>query len=284
MRERSTRLAACLLPSLVTAAWLLSPAPARAQAPTASQLADAAGAFVADFVTRFSNVVAEEQQEQRIPVERRTRRLRSDLLLVQVGDGGEFAAFRDVFEVDGDPVRERDERLMRLFVNPAADAGRRAQDIANEGTRHNFPGMGTLSNPLLALALMQDRYRERFRLSLGRVDTKVGPSARVLSYAEFVRPTLLRGNGNRDMPARVVAWVDETTGAVLRTSLEVGGFGGLSGTGSRVETTFAFDEQFGLNVPTEMQESHRSGAYEVTGVSTYGRFRRFTVTTDETLK
>jgi hypothetical protein len=76
--------------------------------------------------------------------------------------------------------------------------------------------------------------------------------------------------------------VDGPTGRVFKTELDVGG-GGID-VGSRVETTFAFDDRFGVLVPTGMREWHKAGAYDVTGVATYGGFRRFAVATEETIR
>src|SRR5262249_2813200 len=44
-----------------------------------------------------------------------SRRLRSDLLLLKPSPRREWMQYRDVFEVDDVPVRDRDERLARLF-------------------------------------------------------------------------------------------------------------------------------------------------------------------------
>ena len=49
---------------------------------------------------------------------------------------GDFASFRDVFDVDGRPVRDRDQRLQKLFLSaPAATAIDQAQRIADESAR-----------------------------------------------------------------------------------------------------------------------------------------------------
>ena len=49
----------------------------------------------------------------------RHRELRSDLVLIRTGDLLGWQMFRDVFEADGGPVRDRQERLSRLFEQPA---------------------------------------------------------------------------------------------------------------------------------------------------------------------
>src|SRR5688500_2809132 len=192
--------------------------PAASQAVKADERVARASQYVAEFVSRFSSVVAEEDYTQRLILERRTRRLRSDFLIVQIPGGTDWLSFRDVFEVDGKPVRDRDERLVKLFLEPPSDSLlRRASEISNAGTRFNFPGIGGLNKPLMALALVQDAYREHFRWSLVKNDKGVGPDVWSVRYEEFVRPTVLRGNGNRDLPINGQIWIDQPTGRVMKT-------------------------------------------------------------------
>src|SRR6185295_13941168 len=66
------------------------------------------------------------------------RELKSDFLLVQPTPTGEWIPFRDVFEVDGAPVRDRQQRLAALFLKPSTDALERANAIADESARYNL--------------------------------------------------------------------------------------------------------------------------------------------------
>ena len=50
---------------------------------------------------------------------RRRCRLRSDLLLVKTEADEGWVSFRDVYDVDGAPVRDRDDRLKKLFLEPS---------------------------------------------------------------------------------------------------------------------------------------------------------------------
>ena len=86
-----------------------------------------------------------------------TRALKSDFLLVTYPGAAKWQAFRQVLEVDGKSVRATadDVRLLQLFANPASNAFERATAIAAEGTRYNLMEIGTLNNPLLALAFLQ---------------------------------------------------------------------------------------------------------------------------------
>ena len=44
------------------------------------------------------------------------------------------------------------------------------------------------------------------------------------------------------------------------------------------------DEELGINVPVAMRDWYPDGTGEIRGVAMYGRFRRFQVKTEETLK
>ena len=88
---------------------------------------------------------------------------------------------------------------------------------------------------------------------------------------------LLRGSSNFNIPAGGRVWMDETTGRVVKTELEVG----QARSPVRVVTTFAFDEELGTDVPAEMRDWYPDTLGEIRGVATHGRFRRFRVRTSE---
>jgi hypothetical protein len=254
----------------------------------AEALVDKAMVYVGTFVDRFSSVVAEEEYSQRLILERRNRQLKSDFLIVQIPGGLDWLSFRDVFEVDGKAVRDRDERLVKLFLEPASDSlVRRAREISEAGARYNFPGIGGLNDPLIALAFVQDRYRKQFRWSVVRNDKGVGPGVWSVRYEETVRPTILKGNANRDLPSNGQIWIDEPTGRIMKTELRIERGGTPVGAGlvlrnrSDVTVTFQYDERFDIAVPVEMRENHFQGTNDVSATAKYGRFRRFGVTTEE---
>ena len=195
----------------VRSAFLLSAAAAIAapQAPprvALDVLLDRAGWYLDDFVDEFENVVAEERYIQdsstllpsfspvaggRGAVSARTspseilqarhRELRSDFLLVKSPNTEALVPFRDVIDVDGVAVRDREARLTRLFLNaPSASPGEtiaRAEQIRDEGARYNLGSMrSTLGNPVLALGVLQKAYQQRFRFTLGKEDRNAGPA------------------------------------------------------------------------------------------------------------
>ena len=113
--------------------------------------------------TALRGIVAEEPYRQNVisaaprPGRRaRTaqgRQLESDLLLVKLGDDESWMQFRDVFEVDRKPVRDRDQRLYKLFVDAKADArragrnhpgGKRALQPRPDHAHHQHPDHGAV--------------------------------------------------------------------------------------------------------------------------------------------
>jgi hypothetical protein len=236
--------------------------------------------YVATFVDGFSNVVAEETLVQETTIPRRKRTMRSDYLLVRYPGDTQWQSFRDVAEVDGKPVRDKDERLTRLFLEPAASALRRARDLQEAGARYNLLDIGTLNNPLMVMAFLQEGYRDRFRFNLAGLDKKLGPTVRQVQFQEFKVPSLIKGNGNQDILTRGLVWIEEDTGRVVKTELRVGG----RSAPISIITLYKFDEELGINVPIEMRDWYPDGAGEIRGVATYGRFRRFQVTTTEEVK
>jgi hypothetical protein len=251
-----------------------------AQSPSVEELIPKATDYAHQFIDRFSNVVAEERYEQQITVPKRKRVLVSDFLLVRYPGDTLWQTFRDVAEVDGKPVRDREDRMMKLFLQPSSSALRRAREIAGASSRHNLIDIGTLNNPLLVMAFLQRQYVDRFRFNLAGLEKKLGPDVRTVRFVEFRQPTLLKGNGNADTFSRGLIWIEEGTGRVVKTELQLGG----AAYPIRVATLYMFDEDLGINVPIEMQDWYPEGTGEFRGKATYGKFRRFEVKTEEAIE
>ena len=97
--------------------------------------------------------------------------MRADIVLVKVGPPLEWRMYRDVFEVDGRPVRDRAERLAALFLEPAETARAQAERIAEVSARFNISNLGrVLNEPGLPLAFLQTSLQPRFRFTLDRRD------------------------------------------------------------------------------------------------------------------
>jgi formylglycine-generating enzyme required for sulfatase activity len=214
-------------------------------------------------------------------VRARHRDLRSDFLLAKSPDTTALMPFRDVLEVDGMPVRDREARLAKLFLGGGRDAMAQAAQIGEEGARYNLGNMrSTLGNPVLGLSVLQKTYQPRFRFTLGKEDRSIAAGAYIVEYKEVGLPAMIRGEAGGDLFSHGRLWVDAMNGRVLKTELIVQ----QPTVRAIVTTSFRIDSQSGIAVPTEMREQYVFGnGNKVTTLATYGRFRHFDVSANEEL-
>jgi hypothetical protein len=248
-----------------------------------------AATYIERFHKALGSVVAEERYEQTVrpgtgrdpaPFAPRHSVLRSDFLLVTL-ENGLWLPFRDVFEHDGKAVRDRQDRLTKLFLNgTTANALEQARRLMVESARYNL-GIGTREMNIPTLPLM---FLDRIRLSqVAFTDSKPDSAApgRVIAFNEVGRPTVVQTSGDRDLPAQGRLWIDEDTGTVNRGEVV------LTNTelASEIVVTFEASSLLGVSVPMRMEERfrRRRDAYEVRGVATYSNLRRFTVSTSESI-
>ncbi len=249
-----------------------------------------AALYVAAFAERFSNVVSEERYEQSWTGQGGRsighRDLTSEFLLVKVTEGVGWVSYRDVIEVDGKAVRDRDERLAKLFLGAPGTAAEQAAAITFESARYNIsPVRRTVNEPLLALRFLHTQFQGRFTYKFYQQDKAAGADVWIVEYTERARPTLVRGTNNRNLPSHGRYWINLENGAVLRSELQLEDVYALT----RLSTSFRWDERFGINVPAQMSESYvlgggsSSSGTRVTGTATYGGFRSFVVKSEETI-
>jgi formylglycine-generating enzyme required for sulfatase activity len=260
-----------------------------------------AGAYVLSFDARFSNVVAEERYVQNATsigvgggspsphagafaesagMAKIRRTLVSDFLLVRTPSAEIWIPFRDVFEVDGKPVRNRGDRLTKLFLQPPDTAIQQAQRIVAESARYNVGLNRTINIPVLALAALRPTNQARFTFKRGGEDRAAGPGVFVVEYREHATPTIITGLLGRDMFAHGRLWIEAASGRVLRTELLVEDVR----LRAAINTRYRHDDTFGLDVPYEMREEYvLTDGGRVEGVATYGNFRKFDVSVDTRL-
>lgn len=267
---------------------------AQAEPPLATVLARAA-TYVADYQTRLAGIVAEEKYSQNVQsmsrggrTTRQFRELRSDVLMVKpAGGGGAWLQFRDVFEVDRKPIRDRDERLYKLFVESADTARTRAETIQAESARYNIgPIMRTINMPILALLFLERSVQPIItfqRKDAGNVKRFAGLAAErdvwLIEYKETHDGTLVRGAGDRDIPSHGRIWLDSATGRILRTELVSEDLA----VRALIDVSYKAEAGLDLLVPDKMREVYilRRTESRIDGRAEYSRFRQFTVTTTE---
>src|SRR3954451_9186716 len=210
-------------------AVLLIAVPVWAQTPDVDAVLDKAGDYVAAYERTFLGVVAEESYRQEVRGAGRTdqrgfaaegrserRDLKSDMLLVRAPAGDRWIQFRDVFEVDGKPVRDRAERLTKLFLQPSASTQQQVDDIAAASARYNIGGLNRNINlPVLALTVLEPQNRAWFSFK----GSRKGTSQFELEYREERGGTLIRTAGDQSMPSHGRFTIDVATGQVLASEL-----------------------------------------------------------------
>jgi hypothetical protein len=246
-----------------------------------------AGAYVAEFERRFGSMVTEERYEQSVqdlpPLGARSRpqwervTLVSDFLLVQVPGEG-WTPFRDVFERNGQKLRDREERLARLFLNGSSRSSfDQARQIMLESSRYNVGTIErTINIPTMPLVYLTPAHRGRFHFELGKRDPQDGT---MIEFREVKGPTYVSTRDGKDMPSAGRFWVDEATGAIRRTELDVED----SAVEAHIKVVYRLDDSLGIWVPSRMEERYRdkTSGHAVRGVATYSRFRKFQVSTSE---
>lgn len=281
---------------------ILAAAVLRAQEPTLDDVLARAAVYVSRYQQQLRGLVAEETYRQnvmstapgrnigpgaRARQSREGRELKSDLLLVKLSDENFWMQFRDVFEVDRKPVRDRDQRLYKLFVDSKADARAQADSIQQESARYNLgPVMRTINVPILALVFLERSVQPTIRFEQG----KAGNVRRLegladagaiwmIEYRETQKGTMVKGANNKDIPSHGRMWLDSTNGRVLQTELI------SEDTDLRADINVTYKAEPGLDllVPGEMREIYviRRNDTRIDGRANYGKFRQFTVSTTE---
>jgi hypothetical protein len=291
----ATRVRACGVMAVITTA-----APSAVPEVTLATVLERAGAYVAMVEHVVSGIVAEERYRQEWIVlphglsteQQRQRELVSDLLIAKLEKSGLWLQFRDVFDVDGAPVRDRSERLMKLFLQPAGSPNDQLEDILRESARYNIGNIErNVNTPLFTLFFLDPRYQPRFRffrtkdrnpaLATAVAASGLPTDAWVVRFEERQKQTVLHNTQtNGDLPTHGRFWIDAATGHVLMTEL-VAEDRTLRAT---IDVRFRFEPLDGMLLPMSMRERYegRRNKSLIEGWATYDKFRQFTVNTDET--
>ena len=277
-----------------------------AQEPSLDAVLARSAAYVSQFHEKLSGIVAEELYDQEVKVSRgRTtgqemiprKTIKSDLLLVRPPDADRYIEFRDVFEVNGIPIRDRDERLTKLFLTPTAASRDQIRTIVNESARHNIGDIArTINTPMFTLHFLLAPQQQRFRFKraekgqpeLGSPSAMPGRSAShfrvttemwIVEFRETSKPTIIKSEQGRDFPATGRFWLDPNTGAVHMSELVMQN----SHVNAVIDVSYQSEPLLGFLVPVEMRERYRGRSERVEGIATYGRFRQFQVKTGEAI-
>jgi len=249
-----------------------------------------AGRYVLEYEETFRNLVAEESYRQWEPDPKGgsgpvARTLRSDLVFVRLPGPLPWGTFRDVFEVDGQKVRDRERRLEKLFYAPKASEFERAEAILNESSRYNLGrAYRNINVPALGLLFLRPENQRRLAFKRKGNRTIAGFPTVEVAFEEKTSPTLVHDRWNNDVPATGRFWIDETRGTVLRTEIEYdletekGAHSPDVWERGLVSTEYRRETSLGCFVPDSMTELYNlSGIGRVDGTAHYANYRRFEV-------
>jgi len=253
--------------------------------PELASLLERAGRYVVEYEQSFSNLVAEETYTQWAGT--RHRVTRADLVFVRLPGDIPWSTFRDVFEVDGQKIRDRSARLERLFLEPTSSSLDRARAILKESAAYNIgPAVRNVNTPTLPLAFLHPRNQHRFVFDKRGQRRIAGVMGVEVGFEEVARPTLIRTTDD-DLPATGRFWIDPHRGTVLRSETRLH-FRRTHAT-ALITTEYRPEPALAMWVPSVMREQYRDNpgsSWLLFRVSTdadarYSNFRRFGVTVDE---
>lgn len=210
-----------------------------------------------------------------------TRALVSDFAIVYAGVLRGWLGFRDVLEVDGQRVSDRQDRLTRVLMGSEGrlDEARRVSD---ESARYNIGAIQRNFNvPTAALFFFTPENHDRFKFT---ARTVAADGTWEIAFKETDRPTLIRTPDGNPVPSSGTIWVEPQTGTIVRTRLQVDT---LAGRGSHaqhgqghVDVVYRRVDELNMWLPASMDEQFevsRGPIFDrVVGHAEYSNYRRFT--------
>jgi hypothetical protein len=264
----------------ISAAAVILIAQAHATAQDNRALVDRVRDYVARFELEVTALVAEEHYAQYLS--RRganaennwTRELRSDYVLLKPADTLPWLGYRDVFEVDGKPVRERDARIVEILGTTRPDSLERAAAFALEGARFNLGPERTINTPTLPLQFLSRHHAGRIVARAGRVDRRNDRGT--ITFVEPNAPTIVRTPDGQDVWSRGEVTVRLSDAAIVRAIVRFRFPRALARDESMIEVEYADVDGIPVPVPVRMIERLAVPAgTRASGEATYSNYRRF---------
>ena len=206
------------LAAALVGCWTLA---AGAQQPQIADVLKTAAAYLSEYSQKIA-VTAEEDYVQRETTTNANapRRITSDVVLVGVGNGI-VVGHRDVFAVDSSKVRERDERLVKLFRGPNPSAAHDAARALEDEVAHYYlsPNLRTLDRPGLALEFLREANQSKSEFAIENVRKAGDAQIAIVKFAEQPTSHILPAPEKSKTSGKF--WIDVATGAVTQTELTV---------------------------------------------------------------
>jgi hypothetical protein len=241
--------------------------------------------YVEAYGEKASIVVATERYTQDVTADsdaaRQSRAIVAEFAIVKVAGLGDWIGFRDVVEVDGRRVADREDRLLHALMTGEGgfDEARR---ISDESARFNIgPILRNFNVPTAGLFFFTAGNRDRFKFKRTGVTSSAGWE---IAFHETRRPTLIRTPDGASVPAAGTLWVNPQDGTILRTRLEVVGFATPAHSADRrtrgvIDVAYRHVDALDMWLPDSMVESFEASRGDVVertrGEARYSNYRRF---------
>jgi hypothetical protein len=261
--------------------------------PALGQLLDRLAAYLTDYETQLSSVVADERFSQRIfyaradsdgapfsagQLSRETsdeqRRLESEIGFIRLPGASVWLGFRDVRRINGREVVRGAQSVSDVLAS-GADVMTKARAIAEASAAHNLGAPRTTNVPTAALEIIHPRNFAAHQFELRGEETVRRTRVAVIGFTEVRRPPLVTNLAGTELVSRGRIWVEPSTGAVWRVEWI---YAPAVGVPSSLRVEFDRHDTLGMLVPLEMREEFRSfGGLDArgSGVASYTNFRRF---------
>ena len=241
-------------------------------------------AYVERYGEKASIVVATERYTQDVNSSRvggsGHRVLVSDFAIVKVEGIRGWMGFRDVVEVDGRKVENRQERLVQSLMSASASYDE-ARRISDESARFNIGSvLRNFNVPTTALFFFKADNLVRFKFTRKHAGAD---ATWEIAFRETERPTLIRTPEGRSVPMEGSVWVNPADGTVMRTRIRMSDFGSPGGATARgsaeVDVTYQRVAAVDMWLPATMAETYdgtRFSAWDrITGRADYSDYRQF---------
>jgi hypothetical protein len=242
--------------------------------------------YVGDYGEKASIVVCTERYQQdtrgsgSAP---RTRTLVSDFALVYADAIHGWLGFRDVVEVDGHAVADREDRLAHVLMGSEGrfDEARRLND---ESARFNIGSIERNFNvPTTVLFYFSPENRYRFKFTAKTVGAD---GTWEIAFRETETPTLIRTPEGDSIRSVGTIWVQPDSGTVVRTELQLEMLTGRTAHPQRgkgtVDVAYTRIDDLNMWLPSQMDETFEASRQpiwdRVSGHAEYSNYRRFTTT------
>jgi hypothetical protein len=250
--------------------------------PSLDQLLDRMGAYLTEYETQLSSVVADERFEQNVyslgaGARTQAATLESEVAFIRLPGGAEWLGFRDVRRVNFKPVKQRGPSVSDVLTSAAGDMTK-AHALANASARHNLGLPRTINVPTAPLDIIHPAHRDAHRYELGGEESIRGRRTTVVAFTEVTRPTLVREPNGAFLVSSGRIWIDPESGVVWRVEwiYQAEKRHPRAPAPPKLRVDFERHEELGFMVPRLMTELFSAPPRtRGEGRATYRNFRRF---------